>query len=153
MKASGSAWNRAGTWEEKDTTTWCTAQLRKRLEEAAVTTDKFDVAVVEIPELTGDASVAIVSGKKRYIFDFHVKIKYKIKEATEGKVGAVVGSGFVRLPDICSTHHEEIAVDFERWKKCPVTERLDDATAVRELLAQQLRASVQQFVTDFNDTY
>ena len=153
MKASGSAWNQAGTWEEKDTTNWCTAQLRKRLEEAAVTTDKFEVDVVEIPELTGDASLAIVLGKKRYIFDYHVKIKYEIKEATEGKAGAVVGSGIVRLPDICSTHHEEIAVDFEGWKKCPVAERLDDATAGRELLAEQLRASVQRFVNDFNETY
>lgn len=153
MKASGSAWNQAGTWEEKDTTSWCTAQLRKRLDETTVTTDKFDIDVVKIPELTGDASVANVSGKKRYIFDFHVKLKYEIKEAEEGKTGAVIGSGVIRIPDICSTHHEEIAVDFEGWKKCPVASKLDDAMDARHLLVDQLRASVQRFVADFNETY
>ena len=137
--------------EEKDTTTWCTAQLRKRLEETTVTTDEFDVDVTKIEEFTGDASVAVVSAKKRYIFDFHVKIRYEIKLAESGDV---VGSGIVRLPDICSTHHEEIAVDFDAgWKKRPASEHLDGAVALRESLAAQLRASVQLFVQDFNATY
>jgi len=163
--ATGSAWNQAGTWEEKDTTSWCTAQLRQRLQETTVVTESFRADVVQIKELTGDASVAVVSGKKRYIFDFHVKLEYKIKavavvgegeeEEEEGrsKTGKIVGSGAVRLPDICSTHHEEIAVDFESWKKRPASDQLDEATAVRQTLADHLRASVQRFVFDFNETY
>ena len=94
----------------------------------------------------------MVSGKKRYIFDFHVKIKYEIKKADES--GVVVGSGIVRLPDICSTHHDEIAVDFDGgWKKRPAADQVEGAVAVRASLAEQLRSNVQLFVQDFNSTY
>lgn len=147
---TASAWNQAGTWEEKDTTDWCKSQLRTRLEETIVTTDTLDVVITSVEELTGDASVAVVSGKKRYIFDFHVKLKYEIKQAEE-----VVASGVVRLPDICSTHHDELEVDFDGgWTKRPKSDILENATAARSALADHLRTTVvQSFVQDFNDMY
>lgn len=149
--ATASVWNQAGTWEEKDTTEWCKSQLRARLEETIVFTETFDVDITEVDELTGDASVAVVSCKKRYIFDFHVKLKYEIKRTDESNL--VVGSGVVRLPDICSTHHDEIEVDFCGWKKRPKPDALEVAMTLRDSLADQLRINVQKFVQDFNDMY
>lgn len=155
--ASSSAWNQAGTWEEKDTTEWCKSQLQQRLEETTTpvihnANDKdCEVVVTSVEELTGDASVAYVSGKKRYIFDFHVKLKYEIKRADDQ---TVVASGVVRLPDICSTHHEELEVLFENWTTKPRQDSLEQAMAARNSLADHLRTSVvQSFVQDFNDAY
>jgi activator of HSP90 ATPase len=161
VTTTASAWNQAGTWEEKDTTDWCKSQLQKRLEETTVTTtttndDTFQVKITTVDELNGDASVAVVSGKKRYIFDFHVKLKYEIKHINDNdddSGAVVVAKGVVRLPDICSTHHEELEVDFDGWKKRPAPEIVEAVTAVRILLANELRAQVQQFVQDFNDMY
>merc|ERR1711956_64706 len=39
---SGSAWNHAGTWEEKDTTEWCKNHLEKRLLESKVESSGSD---------------------------------------------------------------------------------------------------------------
>jgi Activator of Hsp90 ATPase, N-terminal/Tetratricopeptide repeat len=143
-----SKWNQAGTWEEKDTTSWCSDQLRQRLMETTVDGIMYKVKIASVDELTGDASVAVVGGKKRYIFDFHAKAKYEIKDDGD----AVVAKGVVRLPDICSTHHDEIEVLFDPWKKAPKKDA-DEVTAVRETLAETLRSNVQLFVQDFNAMY
>jgi tetratricopeptide (TPR) repeat protein len=146
-----SAWNQAGTWEEKDTTDWCRSQLQKRLEETCVTTNQHEVLITSVEELTGDASVAITGGKKRYIFDFHARLKYDVEDKLEGH--AVVGSGIVRLPDICSTHHDEIEIHFDGWNKTPLQAVVQEATEARSKLANELRASVQSWVQDFNEKY
>jgi tetratricopeptide (TPR) repeat protein len=143
-----SAWNQAGTWEEKDTTTWCTSQLEKKLEETTASM-KFDAAIVKLGDLTGDASAATAGGKKRYIFDYHARLEYEIKDPAK----KVVASGEVRLPDICSTSHEELEVVFDAWKKAPTKEAEEDALAARGALAEELRATVQQWVVDFNEKY
>jgi tetratricopeptide (TPR) repeat protein len=148
-----SAWNQAGTWEEKDTTTWCTAELQKRLEETTVTM-KFDADIVKVDDLTGDASVATAGGKKRYIFEFHSKLNYEIKDPEiKDPVEKVIASGAVRLPDISSTSHEELEITFETWKKAPSQATEANALAARAALADELRASVQRWVNDYNEKY
>lgn len=148
-----SAWNQAGTWEEKDTTTWCTSQLQKRLEETTVTM-KFDARIVKVDDLTGDASVATAGGKKRYIFEFHSKLMYEIKDPEiKDPVEKVIASGVVRLPDISSTSHEELEITFEAWKKAPSQAAEEDALGARGALAEELRASVQRWVNDYNEKY
>ena len=151
-KEGRSAWNAAGTWEERNTTAWCSAQLQRRLEETSVTVDKVNADIASIEELTGDASVAIAGGKKRYIFDFHVRLNYEINDPD--KNNEVIAKGTVRLPDICSTSHEELEVAFQTaWLQKPPRDMEEEALAARTSLASELRKSVQMWVQDFNNQY
>ncbi|KAG7337285.1 activator of Hsp90 ATPase, N-terminal-domain containing protein [Nitzschia inconspicua] len=150
-RGKSSVWNHAGTWEEKDTTEWCRDQLKKRLKETKVEAAGGHMGLVtEVKDMTGDASVAIVSGKKRYIFDFHCKLKFKLKEADTDDV---LASGTLRLPDICSTHHEELEVEFEGWKKKPSSDNEAMANDTRQMLESEVRESVKLWVADFNSHY
>jgi tetratricopeptide (TPR) repeat protein len=151
-KGASSVWNHAGTWEEKDTTEWCRNHLMKRLKETKVEATGGSMAgvITEVNDLTGEASVAIVSGKKRYIFDLHCNVKFKIKEADTDNV---LASGKFRLPDICSTHHEELEVEFNGWKKKPSSEHETVANDCRQRLASEVRESVKLWVSDFNNQY
>lgn len=106
--------------------------------------------VTEVKDMTGDASVAIVSGKKRYIFDFHCKLKFKLKEAVTDDI---LASGTLSLPDICSTHHEELEIDFGGWKKKPSSENEAMAVDCRQRLETEVRESVKLWVSDFNSHY
>jgi Activator of Hsp90 ATPase, N-terminal/Tetratricopeptide repeat len=144
-----SKWNYAGTWEEKNCTAWCREQLEKRLEEVRAS-KPHDCEITSVEELTGEASVAIAGGKKRYIFDFHAKLKYKIMHSDGDKE---LATGTVRLPDICSTSHEELEVSFESWSNKPKPEYETGAMESRKALAHSIRESVQQWVQDFNDAY
>lgn len=151
-KGKASAWNQAGTWEEKNTSDWCSSHLRSELLSAtAQLADEAHVGVVtKVDSLTGDASVAVVSGKKRYIFDFHVSLQYEIRDDS---VDEVISSGSFNLPDINSGLHEELEVDVPAWKKSPSSVEEGKATDCRTLLIDAVRNAVQEFVKDFNAHY
>jgi hypothetical protein len=155
--SGASKWNQAGTWEEKDTTDWCRESLEYRLKETkaesslASSASGVVVAVVtEVKDMIGDASVANVGGKKRYIFDFHCEVSFDIRESDTDDV---LATGTLNLPDICSTHHEELEVTFNGWKKAPASEHEQTAAACRDALNFEVRESVSLWVKDFNEQY
>eukprot|EP00588_Corethron_pennatum_P010929 CAMPEP_0194266586 /NCGR_PEP_ID=MMETSP0169-20130528/1444_1 /TAXON_ID=218684 /ORGANISM="Corethron pennatum, Strain L29A3" /LENGTH=570 /DNA_ID=CAMNT_0039007305 /DNA_START=65 /DNA_END=1777 /DNA_ORIENTATION=+ len=84
--AEGSAWNQARTWEEKNTSAWCTGRLREQLGEAVGSdgTDRYIGVVSKVKEVSGDASFATASGKKRYIFDYKAELKFRIMDGAGG---------------------------------------------------------------------
>jgi len=87
-----SAWNKAGTWEEKDVTDWAL----KSIEEAIIQCEydlpegspdeNAHVQVTKVTKLlsakvaggTCHASVATVRGKKRYIFEFTICVHWEM---------------------------------------------------------------------------
>jgi len=148
---SASAWNQAGTWEEKDTSEWCNASLRSYLKEALVEMDShYTAKVSEVKELSGDASVAFVSGKKRYVFDYNATLKYNIFDEGDEKVA----SGSLKLPDISSTAiSDELEIDVYAWKTAPEEGKADMAIKCRDALVNQIRSQVLAFVGAFNAQY
>lgn len=160
----GSVWNQSGlTWEEKDTTEWCKTVLKKCLLETATpyfsttSSDSTYVAMVkQVNDMTGDASVALAGGKKRYIYDFHLSADYEIfNDAND-----VVASGSLKLPDINSatTAEEELEVDVGAWKQAPHSDNdggsvMIDAVECRKVLVSDVRKSVLKFVEQFNSQF
>ncbi|OEU16949.1 hypothetical protein FRACYDRAFT_275497 [Fragilariopsis cylindrus CCMP1102] len=150
-----SAWNHAGTWEEKDTTEWCKNHLEKRLLQSKVEASgsgnsHLSCSITEVKDVTGDASVATVSGKKRYIFDLQCTAIFKIKDSTTDKV---IASGSLKLPDLCSTHHDELEVDNGGWKKKPSSDNEQLANDCRLRIVTEVRESIKLWVQDFNSQY
>ena len=161
----GSVWNQSGTtWEEKDTTDWCKKCLEQCLLDttaayySTTSNDSTYVAVVKkVVDMTGDASVAIAGGKKRYIYDFHTSLEYEVLD--EGEVA--IASGTLRLPDVNSAttvDEDELEVDILSWKKVPSEEggnvhAVKDVTECRKLLVHDVRKAVLQFVEKFNTNF
>jgi len=147
---SASVWNNAGTWEEKDTSDWCNSTLKGHLKEAVVEVDHYTGKVEEVEDLSGDASVAFVSGKKRFVFDYHASLTFIILDEGDEKVA----SGTLKLPDISSTAiSDELEVDIMAWKKAPIEETSAAAIKCREALVAQVRTQVLAFVQVFNAQY
>ena len=161
-----SAWNVSGTtWEEKDTTDWCTKALEQCLLDTtsahySSTSSKTYIAVVKkVTDVKGDASVAIAGGKKRYIFDYHVDgIEYEISDADGG--ANVVASGSIRLPEVHSanTSEEELEVEVLAWKIAPddndaESSLVQDCVECREVMVADVRKSVLAFVEKFNENF
>lgn len=146
---SASVWNNAGTWEEKDTSEWCNGSLKSFLKNASVEIDLYSGKVSEVNSLTGDASVAFVSGKKRYVFDYSATIKYEIMDEGDD----VVAKGTLKLPDISSASIHELEIEVMAWKNAP---RMEIETVVgkcRDALIANIRQQVLAFVNAFNEQY
>ena len=147
---SASVWNNAGTWEEKDTSDWCTRTLTSHLNEAVVEVDHYTGKVDKIEDLTGDASVAFVSGKKQFVFDYHASLTFSILDEGDENVAG----GTLKLLDISSTAvSDELEVDVLAWKKAPTEGTSAAAIKCREALVAQVRGQVLAFVKDFNAQY
>ncbi|KAL7548270.1 hypothetical protein ACHAWF_011563, partial [Thalassiosira exigua] len=162
----GSAWNQSGTtWEERDTTDWCKRTLERCLLDATAahssqsSDDATYVAVIrEVKDLTGDASVALAGGKKRYIYDFHASAEYEVLDDGE----AVVAKGTLRLPDVNSataSNEDELDVEVSGWKKAPKAggedrrNVVDDASECRTMLVRDVRRSVLRFAEEFSKNF
>lgn len=145
-----SAWNQAGTWEEKDASAWCQSSLESFLKETKVDVDKYTAKVTQVKDLTGDASVAFSRGKKRYVFDYHATVKFDILDEGDDRIA----SGSLKLPDISSTGiNDELEVDILCWKKAPASEVTDVANKCRDGLVGEIRNQVIAFVAAFNREY
>mmetsp|Transcript_18182 Transcript_18182/g.23937 ORF Transcript_18182/g.23937 Transcript_18182/m.23937 type:complete len:224 (+) Transcript_18182:130-801(+) len=76
-QGSSSAWNAAQTWEEKDCTEWAKRRLKELLMPLEVEApNNVTVEVTQVESLTGDAHIAVVRGRPRYIWDFAVTLKF-----------------------------------------------------------------------------
>eukprot|EP00924_Labyrinthula_sp_SR-Ha-C_P004860 augustus_masked-scaffold_1-processed-gene-14.44-mRNA-1 protein AED:1.00 eAED:1.00 QI:0/0/0/0/1/1/2/0/926 len=69
-ETGGSAWNKKGTFEEKDLNTWAKDKLKKYLRKIELSEGDFDFKVEKIKNLEGDASQTFTRGQQRKIFDF-----------------------------------------------------------------------------------
>mmetsp|Transcript_43963 Transcript_43963/g.78527 ORF Transcript_43963/g.78527 Transcript_43963/m.78527 type:complete len:214 (-) Transcript_43963:292-933(-) len=101
---SGSLWNAAQTFEERDLTKWAKDAISSYLCEVKCEANggevKMQVTGVESSE--GDASVCVVRGKKRAGFDFKLKLKWsaQVKRADEEEAVEVTGS--LRVPNFAA---------------------------------------------------
>ena len=101
-----SAWNKAGTWEERDVTSWAKETL-----EAALLTSEYVLpegspspgaraAVSKVSKLEGHASYATVRGKKRYIYEFQFTLDWVL---TLGDDHTKTCHGKMTFPDVDGT--------------------------------------------------
>ena len=97
-----SAWNKAGTWEERDVTAWAKDVLKEQLEKVTYTLPASSPAPSAVVKTTkakvsGHASVAIVRGKKRFIYELSVELDWSFSH--EGNDA----NGKISFPDIDGT--------------------------------------------------
>ena len=101
-----SAWNKAGTWEERDVTSWAKETL-----EAALLTSEYILpegspspgaraTVSKVSKFEGHASYATVRGKKRYIYEFAFTLDWVL---TLGDDHTKTCHGKVTFPDVDGT--------------------------------------------------
>ncbi|OIT03500.1 PREDICTED: uncharacterized protein LOC109225566 [Nicotiana attenuata] len=85
----GSAWNRAGTWEEKNLNKWANDRIKELL--VSVGSLEYSGGRAEVAEVTrcsGDAFLVTVRNKKRvgYTYELTVKVKGEWLVGAEKKV-------------------------------------------------------------------
>jgi tetratricopeptide (TPR) repeat protein len=80
--AGTSAWNKAGTWEERNVTKWAQGALEEKLLQTTFSLPESSptpgalVSVSKVVKLEGHASVAMARGKKRYIYEFSAQLEW-----------------------------------------------------------------------------
>jgi len=145
-----STWNKAGTWEEKDASQFCKDTLTDLLKSLSCTHENLTVAMKEVKSVDGDGSVAIVRGKKRYLFDLNVKCEFQVFVADDTDTEDPIAKGKIEIPDVSSTVEEgewEVEISFSKGRNKP------GAKAAGDFLVGKVKAACDDFVRKFNDAY
>lgn len=148
----GSAWNQGNTFEEKDMTTWAKTTIEKLLPTVSVPLAanagvEGVVRVDELTDLSGDASIAVVRGAKRYIFDFTFTLKCTLELADGSSV-----KGDLKFLDLSSDSDGDYDVEAvvpTRYQS-PTGKALhatltSSTSPLRAVLAQQLAQFVKEY--------
>lgn len=133
----GSAWNKAGTWEEKNVSEWACQTLQDRLLQQT----GGEVSCTKA-EVTGHASVCTVRGKRRHLYEFDCcKLHWKYQDAT----------GELNWPDIDGTSDED---DYE-WSitKAEGVAKSVLEDVVRNTWRKQVFASIKAWEKVFHETH
>eukprot|EP00549_Striatella_unipunctata_P011563 CAMPEP_0118703318 /NCGR_PEP_ID=MMETSP0800-20121206/18473_1 /TAXON_ID=210618 ORGANISM="Striatella unipunctata, Strain CCMP2910" /NCGR_SAMPLE_ID=MMETSP0800 /ASSEMBLY_ACC=CAM_ASM_000638 /LENGTH=419 /DNA_ID=CAMNT_0006604803 /DNA_START=108 /DNA_END=1367 /DNA_ORIENTATION=+ len=99
-----SAWNKAGTWEERDVTSWAKDTLKEGLAKAAYELPEGSpdagarASIAKVKKVDGNAFYATVRGKKRHMYEFAIVVEWQL-ELSSGNVC----KGSMTFPDVDGT--------------------------------------------------
>ncbi|CAI5741578.1 unnamed protein product [Hyaloperonospora brassicae] len=147
----GSAWNQGNTFEEKDMTTWAKAKLETLVSGVSAPLGPGGdgvVTSVKVSDLEGDASIAVVRGAKRYIFDFAFTLACTLTQGDNVVTGDLK---FLDLSSDCGGDYDVEAVVASRYQseggKALHAALNSTASPFRQALAAQLAIFVQEYHT------
>lgn len=152
-----SAWNKAGTWEERDVTAWAKDTLKKSLLETSYTLPDSSpapgavVKVTKVNKLDGHASYATVRSKKKYIYEFLIECKWEFSHGDEE------ASGSMSFPDFDGTcevgeGYEMVSYQVDP-ESAPALKPLLDRFVKNDGLRDALHSTLDDWVRLFKETY
>ncbi|KDO33319.1 hypothetical protein SPRG_02128 [Saprolegnia parasitica CBS 223.65] len=150
----GSAWNQGNTFEERDMTKFAhdrvSELVRATVPQPCTLAGAPGLVVVkDIKDMSGEASIAVVRGAKRYIFDllFTVECEWKATNGTETIKGQLK---FVDMSSDCGGDYDVEVVVAERYTH-PKGKELHQAlstkasSGLQAALFQQLNIFVKEY--------
>jgi hypothetical protein len=91
ISQGASAWNKGGTYEERNCNDWAESYLRAQLTavQARSGVGSNAVTFTKINSFEGDCNVVLRQGKKRYVFDYEMTVGFDVLDGE----GTVLGKG------------------------------------------------------------
>ncbi|GAQ85928.1 hypothetical protein KFL_002610140 [Klebsormidium nitens] len=129
--SGGSAWNKAGTWEERNLTAWGKDRLGELLKELdEISFPEGRARVTEMSSCTGDATQFFVRGKRRCGYHFEIDLKWK------GTFKEEEVTGMLKIPEAAFGELDEVTVEttFDSSKVLTTDSKVSIRTAFSALV-------------------
>lgn len=89
--ALGSAWNQAGTWEERNLNSWANCRIKELLSSMSMEFSKGKAAIDEVTKCSGDAFLVTVRNKKRVCYTYELTLRFKGEWSVNGQKEKIKG--------------------------------------------------------------
>lgn len=102
---SGSAWNSAMTWEEKNCTSWATEKLPTLFceEYSLGNLSNYDITIKSFSNAAGNAQITHVRGKARFMYELSFNLSFTAVSASGNEY-----SGTVAVEDVINDQLDDI---------------------------------------------
>ncbi|KAK2972696.1 hypothetical protein RJ640_025547 [Escallonia rubra] len=146
----GSAWNRAGTWEEKNLNKWASDRIKELLVSMALEFSGGRAEIAEVSRCVGDAFLVIVRNKKRvgYTYELTLRVQGEWRIGDEGK--SVKGD--IDVPEFSFGELDDLQIEvrLREAKDLPHRDKMRISQDLKSFL-QPLREKLVQFEEELRD--
>ena len=104
VQHDGSAWNTAGTFEERVVTKWAEEKWTEVFTGATYVEHNMQATLHAPEKIAGDASICVVRDKKRYLFDFNFHLPFEVAVSGQG----VVCKGLYEVNDVSNDEDYQV---------------------------------------------
>ena len=146
---TGSAWNSAKTWEERDCTPWAKETIEEMfVEDYEITEEPFIITFSRVDSISGHASKTFVRGKPRYMYDFSFELAFDVD--TIDTPGSKAYSGTIKVSDAANDQLDdiELAVTWKVEPPGPSKSKLN-----KTLTGKPARQLIRSRLEDFEKTF
>ncbi|XP_015966276.1 uncharacterized protein LOC107490020 [Arachis duranensis] len=148
----GSAWNRAGTWEEKSLNNWATPRIKELL--VSVGSIKLSSGTAKVEEVTkciGDAFLVIVRNKKRVGYTYELTLKVKGELNLRGEKKSV--GGHIDVPEFSFGELDDLQmqVKLNEDKDMLPQDKTEICNDLKKLFLEPVREKLLQFEQELKD--
>ncbi|XP_058727245.1 uncharacterized protein LOC131598676 [Vicia villosa] len=147
----GSAWNRAGTWEEKSLNYWAIPRIKELLlSVGSIPFSSGSAQVEDVTKCVGDALVVVVRNKKRVSFTYELSLKVKGEWIIQGNNKLL--AGHIDVPEISFGELDDLQVEV-RLNEAPDISPQDKIEIHNnlKLFLQPIREKLLQFEQELKD--
>jgi len=154
--SAASAWNSAGTWEERDVSAWALADVQRRLEGLSLA----NISVSNVAALEGHASIISMRGRVKRPFELKCEIEWRWGAQDDagagGEVPTTAARGKLLYSEICPTGPSKsglpaAAVTYElgeQWTVAPSSAARPAVQAELAHLKQRVESALGDFVAE-----
>ena len=143
---SGSAWNAAGTFEEKVVDKWATETITELLKAVTVTEQGISLTTHRVEKIEGDAAMTVVRGKKRYIYDFTCQVRWKARILDKNKEEY---EGAISITDITG----EKCYEIDPWVDFPSISDRNCKSNIEKALKGSYKDALKMALDEFLHTF
>lgn len=147
----GSAWNRAGTWEEKSLNYWAIPRIKELL--ISVGSIPFSSGRAEVEDVTkcaGDAFMVVVRNKKRVSFTYELSLKVKGEWIIQGNKKLL--GGHIDVPEISFGELDDLQMEVRLNEASDIShqDKIEICNDLK-LFLQPVREKLFQFEQELKD--
>ncbi|GAU46370.1 hypothetical protein TSUD_141280 [Trifolium subterraneum] len=147
----GSAWNRAGTWEEKSLNYWAIPRIKELL--ISVGSIPFSSGRAEVEDVTkcvGDAFMVVVRNKKRVSFTYELSLKVKGEWIIQGNKKLL--GGHIDVPEISFGELDDLQMEVRLNEASDIShqDKIEICNDLK-LFLQPVREKLLQFEQELKD--
>lgn len=154
---AGSAWNYAGTFEDKNKTSWAKDKLKAYLKGTSFNIPVgigLSIHITKVKDFDGDASVIVSRGKTKYLFDFSFTLEWKIRGLDNG----AEASGTLKYPDVtpdCDEDEDyETILEVDKNSPQEVKPLIDNfIKRSTDGIQKAIRAKIESFKAEYQSTF
>ena len=141
----GSRWNAAGTWEEKDLSSWAHSRLTSLLLFTSSTVPPLDVSCTAVK---GDATAVFTRGKKKVGYDLAITCDWKGR----ARAGGEEVKGALELPSVDQTSDDDFEMTVTVKERGAVgDDEVDQLTRAAKKLRDTITSKIKQFEKELQE--